>query len=279
TIIGEVDINTLTMKQYLPLTRGNQEMRMVKPKIKGNVNFEIKSQFMPELREDTFSRKKINDAHELVEWVLDIISTIYHSKTRSGLKKSVISSREVMKHCNKLGKDSQRPILGMTPAQALTSIQTITDHSQKWHNGSSSKNVSSSINSERITAIVSKLNSLGRDMKKLKENMHPIQVGCQTCGGAHLDKECPLIEEVKGVEEVKYREFSRPFPNKSRNNSRFNGGIFRYRSQTNDQPSSGERKLSFSDDEKHETEKEKVSAAIATLDIAPNVKLESQEEN
>ncbi|GKE33771.1 hypothetical protein Tco_1453093 [Tanacetum coccineum] len=40
----------------------------------GNVNFEIKSQFMWELREDTFSRNKNDDAHEHVERVLDIVS-------------------------------------------------------------------------------------------------------------------------------------------------------------------------------------------------------------
>ncbi|GKA62762.1 hypothetical protein Tco_0762281 [Tanacetum coccineum] len=120
--------------------------------------------------------------------------------------------------------DSQGPILGMTPAQALTAIQTMADHTQKWHNGSSTRNVSSSSNSEGITVIVSKLDSLGRDMKKLKEDVHAIQVGCQTCGGAHLDKEC------------------------------------------------------FSDDEKHETKKAEVGEAVATLDIAPNVKLVSQEE-
>ncbi|GJV00658.1 zinc knuckle CX2CX4HX4C containing protein [Tanacetum coccineum] len=66
---------------------------------------------------------------------------------------------------------------------------------------------------EGIAAIVNKLENLGRDMKKLKENSHAIQVGCQTCEGAHLDKDCPLNEEVKGMEEVKYGEFSRPFPN------------------------------------------------------------------
>ncbi|GKF62909.1 hypothetical protein Tco_0182963, partial [Tanacetum coccineum] len=52
-----------------------------------------------------------------------------------------------------------------------------------------------------IAAIANKLDSLGRDMKKLKGNVHDIQVGCKTCGGAHLDKECPLYEEVKSVEE------------------------------------------------------------------------------
>nr|GEX07516.1 hypothetical protein [Tanacetum cinerariifolium] len=39
--------------------------------------------------------------------------------------------------------------------------------------------------------------------KNLKENVHAIQVGCQTCEEPHLDKECPLNEEIKGMEEVK----------------------------------------------------------------------------
>ncbi|GJX76890.1 hypothetical protein Tco_0323701 [Tanacetum coccineum] len=80
-------------------------------------------------------------------------------------------------------------------------------HSQKWHDGSSSKSIEGS-SSEGIAAIVKKLENLGRDMKKLKENVHAIQVGCQTCEGAHLDKDCPLNEEVKGMEEVRYGEIS-----------------------------------------------------------------------
>ncbi|GKG34326.1 hypothetical protein Tco_0437022 [Tanacetum coccineum] len=86
----------------------------------------------------------------------------------------------------------------MTPAQALTAIQTMADHSQKWHNGTSSRNVSSSSsNTDRLAAIISKLDNLKSDMKKLKENVHAIQVRCQICEGPHLDKECPLNEEVK----------------------------------------------------------------------------------
>ncbi|GJU61416.1 retrovirus-related pol polyprotein from transposon TNT 1-94 [Tanacetum coccineum] len=84
------------------------------------------------------------------------------------------------------------------PIHDINSHQkTMADHSQKWHDGSSGRNIDSSSNSEGIGAIVNKLDSLGHDMKKLKENVHAIQVGCQTCGGAHLDKECPFNEEVK----------------------------------------------------------------------------------
>ncbi|GKG24510.1 hypothetical protein Tco_0395138 [Tanacetum coccineum] len=79
-------------------------------------------------------------------------------------------------------------------------------------------------------------------MKKLKENMHAIQVGCQTCEGAHLDKECPLNEDVKIMEEVKYGEFGIPFPNNSRNDDRFNRGASGY-----DQPLLGERRPSLTE--------------------------------
>ncbi|GJT63637.1 hypothetical protein Tco_1015117 [Tanacetum coccineum] len=61
-------------------------------------------------------------------------------------------------------------------------------HSQKWHDGSTSRKVSNG-SSDGIAAIANILDSLERDMKKLKENVHVIQVGCETCGGAHLDKE------------------------------------------------------------------------------------------
>ncbi|GKB40188.1 hypothetical protein Tco_0885130 [Tanacetum coccineum] len=71
--IGEVDINTLTIKKCLALTRGNQAPSVVKPEIEGNVNFEIKSQLMRELREDTFSGNKRDNAPEHVERILDIV--------------------------------------------------------------------------------------------------------------------------------------------------------------------------------------------------------------
>ncbi|GKA07493.1 hypothetical protein Tco_0686717 [Tanacetum coccineum] len=75
--MAEGEIYNLIMEQYLALTRGNQAPGMVKPEIGGNVNFEIKSQFMQELRDDTFSGNKNDDAHEHVERALDIVS-LFH---------------------------------------------------------------------------------------------------------------------------------------------------------------------------------------------------------
>ncbi|GJW08279.1 hypothetical protein Tco_1570702 [Tanacetum coccineum] len=260
--MAEGEIDNLTLEQYLALTRGNQAPGMVKPKIKGNVNFEIKSQFMRELKEDTFSGNKNDNAYEHVERVLDIVSLFnilgvshdavmlrafiqrYYPLSRTGKQLEEIRNfkqegdetlyqaweryNNLLYKCPTHGinnhqkvsifynghgalnhqlLDSQGPIPGMTPVQALTVIHTMADHSQKWHDGSSNRNIESNSNSKGIAAIVNKLENLGRDMKKLKENVHAIQVGCQNCGGAHLDKDCPLKEEVKSIKEAKYGEF------------------------------------------------------------------------
>ncbi|GJZ96028.1 hypothetical protein Tco_0668362 [Tanacetum coccineum] len=240
--MAEGEINNLTMEQYLTLNRGNQEPGVVKPEIRGNVNFKIKSQFMRELREDTFSGIKNADAHEHVERILDIVSLFnilgvindavmlrvfpitltgaakrYNDMLYKCITPDINNHQKVNIFYNGLGTmnhqllDSHGPITGMTPAQALTAIQTMADHSQNWYDGSSSRNINNSSNTEGIAAIV-KLDSLGRDMKRLKENVHAIQVGCQTGMGAHLDKECPLNEEVKSMEEVKYGEFGKRRP-------------------------------------------------------------------
>ncbi|GKE17098.1 zinc knuckle CX2CX4HX4C containing protein [Tanacetum coccineum] len=94
------------------------------------------------------------------------------------------------------------------------------DHSQKWHDDTTSRNIGSSSSKDGLAALVNKLDNLGRDMKKLKESVHAIQVGCQICEGPYLDKDCPLNEEVKQVEEVRYEEYERTTPSKGNNEGR-----------------------------------------------------------
>ncbi|GJR15446.1 zinc knuckle CX2CX4HX4C containing protein [Tanacetum coccineum] len=126
-----VDVDTLTMEQYLALSRENQAPGVVKPEIGGNVNFEIKSQFMRELREDTFSGNKDEDAHDHIDRVLSIVGLF---------------------NIPGVSKDAG-PIPGMRPAQALTAIQTMADHSQKWHDGTTSRNIRSSSSKDGLAAL------------------------------------------------------------------------------------------------------------------------------
>ncbi|GJV99247.1 hypothetical protein Tco_1554499 [Tanacetum coccineum] len=120
--IGKVDIDTLTMKQSLAFTRGNQGRGMVKHAIRNNVNFEIKSDFMRELREDTFLGNKHVDSHEHVRKLEEI-----HNFKQEG-DETLYQAWKGTVTCFTNG-----PIPGIKPAQALESIQTLADHSQKWH--------------------------------------------------------------------------------------------------------------------------------------------------
>ncbi|GKB91839.1 putative reverse transcriptase domain-containing protein [Tanacetum coccineum] len=185
TVAG-VDVDTLTMEQYLALSRENQAPGVVKPEIGGNVNFEIKSQFMHELRKDTFFGNKDEDAHVHIDRVLCIIGlfNIPESlKSSHALSFSLYSYRIHKK------------------LEDIHNFKQEGDESlyQAWER-TTSRNIGSSSSKDELVALVNKLDNLGKDMKKLKESVQAIQVGCQICKGPHLDKDCPLNEEVKHVE-------------------------------------------------------------------------------
>nr|GEX54040.1 zinc knuckle CX2CX4HX4C [Tanacetum cinerariifolium] len=120
--------------------------------------------------------------------------------------------------------------------------KSITSSSKKWHDESRS---TSSSSSDGIAAITSKLDSLGRDMKKLKENVYAIQVGCRICDAAHLDNNCPLNEDIKIAEEVKYGEFRRPFPKNGGNRDKYRVGPPGYYTHVDNRPPFGETKPSL----------------------------------
>ncbi|GJW87685.1 hypothetical protein Tco_0163025 [Tanacetum coccineum] len=153
------NIDNLTMEQYLTLTRGNQAPGMVRPKIRDNVNFEIKSQFMRELREYTFLGNKNDDTHEHIERVLDIVSLF----NILGVTRDAVMLRDLLK---KAFIQRYCP-----PSKTAKQLEDIHNFKQ-----------------ER------------------EETLYQAWERCQLCGGPHLDKECPLNEDAKGVEEVKYGE-------------------------------------------------------------------------
>lgn len=72
-----VDINTLTLEKYLAMTRDEQGSSLVRPVIGADVQFEIKAQFMRDLREKLFFGNKNEDTYEHVEYVLFITSLFY----------------------------------------------------------------------------------------------------------------------------------------------------------------------------------------------------------
>ncbi|GJT18278.1 hypothetical protein Tco_0876984 [Tanacetum coccineum] len=70
--LNEIDIETLTLEQYLALNRNNSQVGVKRPEINKNISFKIKSQILRELRENTFSGRVTEDAMEHLRNILEI---------------------------------------------------------------------------------------------------------------------------------------------------------------------------------------------------------------
>ncbi|GJZ56613.1 putative reverse transcriptase domain-containing protein [Tanacetum coccineum] len=68
---------TETMEQYMSKTRVDYGSGVSRPKIKDKYSFELKDQFLKELRDNTFSGSDHEDANEHIEKVLEIVNLFY----------------------------------------------------------------------------------------------------------------------------------------------------------------------------------------------------------
>ncbi|GJU51094.1 hypothetical protein Tco_1220649 [Tanacetum coccineum] len=66
-----------TMEQYMSKTRADYGSGVARPKIEDKDNFELKGQFLKELRTNTFSGSDHEDANEHIEKVLEIVD-LFH---------------------------------------------------------------------------------------------------------------------------------------------------------------------------------------------------------
>ncbi|GKA86727.1 hypothetical protein Tco_0808438 [Tanacetum coccineum] len=107
--------------------------------------------------------------------------------------------------------DSKGAIPSIKAAYAKKVIQEMTDHSQKWHNETSTRTRSTNA-SDGLDAIQAQLNNLGIEIKKVNERVYAAQVGCELCNGPYYTKDCLLKEEGKTLEEAHYTQFGVPFP-------------------------------------------------------------------
>ncbi|GJU53490.1 zinc knuckle CX2CX4HX4C containing protein [Tanacetum coccineum] len=189
------------------------------------------TQFIRELREDTFLRNKNDDAHEHVERILDIVSLfniprVSHDAVMLRVFPITLTGA-VKRWADRLppGTINTWDMLKKAFIQRYFPPSKMAKQLEKIYNfkqeGDETLRKVSNGSSDGIADIANKLDSLGQYMKKLKENVHAIQVGCETCRVAYLDKESSLHEEVKSIKEVKYGAFGRSFPNNSRNSAKY----------------------------------------------------------
>nr|GEY21800.1 reverse transcriptase domain-containing protein [Tanacetum cinerariifolium] len=66
-----------TIKQYMSKTRADYGSRITRPEIEDKYSFELKGQFLMELRDNTFSGSDHEDANESIEKVLEIVD-LFH---------------------------------------------------------------------------------------------------------------------------------------------------------------------------------------------------------
>ncbi|GJR81050.1 hypothetical protein Tco_0151835 [Tanacetum coccineum] len=267
--MARVDVDTLSMEQYLALFRENQAPVVVKPKIKGNVNFEIKSQFMRELREDTFSGNKNEDAHDHIDRILSIVSLF----NIPGVSKDAVMLRVFPFNLTGATKRwVDRLVPGTTntwdllkkafiqrycpPSKTAKQLEDIHNFTQKgdeslyqaWerYNGLLYKCPTHDINSHqkrfRPWLAILKNGTIERQVGILEA---VVAVGCQICEGSHLDKDFPLNEEVKQVEEVRYGEFGRTTPFNGSNGRKFRVRPPGYYTKTDNRPPYSERRQSL----------------------------------
>ncbi|GJT88554.1 hypothetical protein Tco_1070271 [Tanacetum coccineum] len=74
---GDVDINALTIDQYIALILDVIKPGIVNPKIGDDVEFEISANFMRELRHKLFTGTNDEDAYEHVHTILEIVD-LFH---------------------------------------------------------------------------------------------------------------------------------------------------------------------------------------------------------
>ncbi|GJW45415.1 reverse transcriptase domain-containing protein [Tanacetum coccineum] len=236
-----------TMEEYMCKTRGDYESGVTRPKIDDKDHFELKDQFLKELRDNTFSDSDHEDANEHIEKVLEIVDLFHYCPPARTTKKMeeinkfqqepnetlyqawerfkellmkcpeqyLTKMQEVILFYNGLKVptrqilDAKRAIPTKTTADAKVAIQEMAKYSQKWHNGTS--RIRSTETSDGLSAIQAQLNNLGREIKKVNEKVYDAQVGCELCKGPHYTKDCPLKEEGKIFEEANYTQFGVPF--------------------------------------------------------------------
>ncbi|GJX45535.1 hypothetical protein Tco_0262211, partial [Tanacetum coccineum] len=118
------EIMTETMEQYMSKTYRNCGSGVARPKINDKTHFELKGKFLKELRDNTFSGSKHEDANEHIEKVLEIID-LFHIPEEvilfyNGLD---VPTRQIL--------DSKGAIPTKTAADAKVAIQEMAEEIKK----------------------------------------------------------------------------------------------------------------------------------------------------
>ncbi|GJU09258.1 hypothetical protein Tco_1125688 [Tanacetum coccineum] len=220
----EAEAMAETMEQYMSKTRTDYGSGVARPKIDNKDQFELKGQFLKELRENTFSGSDNEDANEHIEKVLEIVD-LFHvpNITVDQLMLRVFpisltgaASRWLRNEPTgsiKTWEDLKTKFLNKycPPGRTAKKMEEINNFQQEpdetlfqaWGAGRSTET------SDELASIQAQLNNLGREIKKVNEKVYAAQAGCEQCKGPHYTKDCLLKEEGKTLEEAYYTQLKR----------------------------------------------------------------------
>ncbi|GJU75931.1 hypothetical protein Tco_1273001 [Tanacetum coccineum] len=163
-----------TIEEYMTKTREDYGSGIVRPKIDDKARFELKAQFFKELQDNTFSGSDNEDANEHIEkkkYLSKYCPPARTTKKMEGINNFQQELDETLYQAWKRFKelqilDSKGAIPCMNVADEKKAIQEMANHSQKWHNRTSTRRRSTGT-SDGLAAIQAQLNNnLGREIKK-----------------------------------------------------------------------------------------------------------------
>ncbi|GKC64171.1 hypothetical protein Tco_1096769 [Tanacetum coccineum] len=225
--------------------------RVARPKIEDKDNFELKFQFIKELRDNTFSGSDHEDANEHIEKVLEIVD-LFHIPNitidQVMLRAFPMSLTGATSHWlrNKPSglittwEDLKIKFLSKycSPARTANKMEEINNFQQEpdeslyqaWERFKellmkqildSRGAIPSKTAANAKVVIIRKWLTYSqngtwtsrtmKEIKKANEKVYAAKVGCKQCKGPHYTKDYPLKEEGKTIEEAYYTQFGTPF--------------------------------------------------------------------
>nr|GEV77227.1 hypothetical protein [Tanacetum cinerariifolium] len=235
-----------TMEQYMSKTQANYGSRVARPKIEEKDSFELKGQFLKELRDNTFCGSDHEDSNKHIKKVLEFVDLFHPNITidqvmLKAFLMSLTGAASWWLRNKPYGSITTWEYLKTKflrkycpPARTAKKIEEINDFQQEPNDNlyqawerfkellmkcpqhyliemQKTSKARSTKTSDGLVAIQVQLNNLGREIKKVNIKVYAAQVGCELCKGPYHTKDYPLMEEGKTLKEAYYTQFGAPF--------------------------------------------------------------------
>ncbi|GJR00067.1 hypothetical protein Tco_0523051 [Tanacetum coccineum] len=186
-----------------------------RPKINNGTHFELKGQFLKELRDNTFSGSEHEDANKHIEKILEIVD-LFHipnvTQDQIMLRAFPVSLTGVASRWHR-----NEPAGSILTWEVLKS-KRLSCFIMGWMFQLDKSLIRKELlrtrsteTSDGLAAIQAQLNNLGREIKKVNKKVYATQDICELCKGPHYTKDCPLKEEGKTLKEAYYTQFGAPY--------------------------------------------------------------------